>query len=742
MKNLFFFLSALLAGHFAFAAGHTVSISFISPTCYGGTNGSATATVSGGIGPFTYSWAPTGGTNATATGLPAGIYTCTVTDQNDMSVSTGTVNLTQPPAIYVALTATAVTCNASCNGAISAIPSGGNGPYTYYWTIVSATTATITNLCPATYTCVVTDASGCTGANAIAVTQPPAMTISPNITPPSCNSVCDGSINQLVMGGTPPYSYYWPTYNWITSNVGSLCAGSYSCLVTDANGCVFNGNYNLTQPPPVTISLSPSNPSICVGGNVTISATGAVTYTWVPGNIAGSPVTVSPTTTTTYTVTGVNANGCPGTGSVTVVVNPNPTLASGTETPAGCNISDGSADVIAAGGTLPYAFMWNTTPVQNTIQATNLASGMYSCTVTDANGCTASTPVTVTDSCDYVWPGDANDDGIADNTDILDIGIANGATGTTRANASTNWIGQPSTAWGQTLLSGTDYKWVDCDGNGTIQPADTNAVVQNFGFTHNNRLGANPVYNATLPDLAVTMNQQTVTAGTGGTLNISLGTSANPAADVYGLAFTLNFDGTQIDAASFRMNENGTWMGNPGTDLMGVVLTPVTGNNAVQVAITRLNHTDVNGFGPIANMAFMATNDLNGSGNSMNVLFSITDITVLSANENTQQVNIVNDSVTVADSAVVTSMQTIDIANNISVYPNPFNANATIVLPAMYAATANEIVLTDVNGRIVRKENFTGTNYSLDRGKLVSGIYFCSVYANGQRIGMTRLAAE
>lgn len=595
MKKLLLFVAVIFTAHAAIAAGHTVSISVINVACFGNYTGSAYASVSGGVGPFTYAWAPSGGINPNAISLSAGTYTCTVTDQNDMSTVTQTCVITQPPMITLSVFPLSAILCAGGSVNVSATANGGTGVYSFNWS-------------------------------------------------PTIGVSCPTCANTTI---TPPYSI------------------TYTLTVTDANGCVGQAFLSL--------NVSPS-------------------------------LTVTP----------------------------------GTVVPAGCNMSDGSATVSLSGGTSPFNFNWATSPSQPTPTAIALAAGTYQCTVTDGNGCTGSAAVTVTDSCDYVWPGDANDDAVADNTDILDIGIANGATGTIRANATLNWIGQPSNAWGQTLVNGTDYKWVDCDGNGTIQPADTMAVVQNFGFTHNNRFGA-PVYNATLPDLTVSMNQQSVAAGYGGTLDISLGSSSVPASNVYGVAFTLHFDGAQVDANSFRMNENGSWMGTQGNDLMGVVLRPATGGNAVEVALTRLDHNNSGGQGLIANMAFTATNAMNGTGSSQFVHFTISDVTVIDAAENTQQVNTVGDSVEIGDSAIILQVPAAINENSFTVSPNPFNDAAILQLSS---AGWHTIVLTDATGRIVRCENFSGTVYQLERGTLEAGMYFCTVVENGENTGVIRLVVK
>ena len=175
-------------------------------SCFGGSNGAATVSVSGGTPSYSYSWSPSGGTAATATGLSAGSYTVTITDANSCT-KTQAVTITQPAsALAVGTSKTDATTNGGTNGTATATPSGGTPGYTYSWnTSPIQTTAMATGLTAGTYTVTVTDANGCTATGSATVGQPapaPAnLTISTG-TAAAPTAIAAGTYNSITVTGT------------------------------------------------------------------------------------------------------------------------------------------------------------------------------------------------------------------------------------------------------------------------------------------------------------------------------------------------------------------------------------------------------------------------------------------------------------------------------------------------------------------------------------------------------------
>ncbi|QSW88743.1 T9SS type A sorting domain-containing protein [Flavobacterium endoglycinae] len=373
--------------------------------CNGGTNGSATVSVTGGTAPYTYSWAPYGGTAATATGLAAGTYTITVTDANGCT-ATQSYTITEPTALAATSSHTDASCNGGTNGTATVVVTGGTGAYTYLWSPSGGTAATASGLSAGTYTVIATDANGCTISESVTITEPTAISITSSSTNVSCNAGANGSASVNVTGGTGAYTYSWAPFGGTAATASGLSAGTYTVTVTDANGCTATETVVVTEPAAISAVASQTNVS-CNGSNdgsatVTVTGgTGAYTYAWSPSG--GTAATATGLAAGTYTVTVTDANGCT-TSTSAIITEPSALSASITGTNVSCNGSnDGSATVTVTGGTGSYTYAWS--PSGGTAAtATGLTAGTYTVTITDANGCTTSGNVTIGTNPDTTAP--------------------------------------------------------------------------------------------------------------------------------------------------------------------------------------------------------------------------------------------------------------------------------------------------------------------------------------------------
>ncbi len=206
------------------------------PSCFGGNDGTGTVAASGGATPYTYAWGTTPIQNdSMGTGLSAGTYNISVTDAGSCTSST-TVNISEPSAVVVVISASDISCFGANDGAASVSVNGGTTPYSYMWDTGDSTVPLI-NLSAGSYILTVTDANSCTSVDSASITEPVEMTISTTITD-ATSGLCNGIVAVGVLGGIPPFTYLWDDPDTqATVFATGLCAGSYIVVVTDSAGC-------------------------------------------------------------------------------------------------------------------------------------------------------------------------------------------------------------------------------------------------------------------------------------------------------------------------------------------------------------------------------------------------------------------------------------------------------------------------------------------------------------------------
>ena len=386
-------------------ASLSVTPSQIDVSCNGGANGSATVNVTGGTGVYTYSWAPSGGTAATASGLNAGTYTVTITDAN-LCQTTQSFTITEPTILAATISKTDVLCNGGANGTATVNVTGGTGAYTYSWAPSGGTAATASGLSAGTYTATITDANGCTETQTVTITEPSALSVTASKTDVSCNGGANGTATVNVTGGTGAYTYSWAPAGGTAATASGLSAGTYTATITDANGCTATQTVTITEPTILAATISKTDVSCNAGANGTATVnvtggTGAYTYSWAPSG--GTAATATGLSAGTYTATITDANGC--TATQTIVINqPNALAATTSKTDVSCNsANDGTATVTVTGGTGTYTYAWS--PSGGTAAtATGLSPNTYTVTITDANGCILTETITIITTPDVTAP--------------------------------------------------------------------------------------------------------------------------------------------------------------------------------------------------------------------------------------------------------------------------------------------------------------------------------------------------
>lgn len=258
-------------------------------SCFGGNNGTADVTVTGGGGTYTYTWS-NGSSTSGITNLVANTYTVTATDAAGCSVDTA-ITITQPTQLNANATATNVSCNAGNNGTAAVNATGGTPPYNYAWSN-GRTTASIGGLSADNYYVTVTDANLCTAQAGTSVSEPTSITVTYTSEAPKCLYTIDGTLTATATGGTPSYSY---TLQLSSSNIETntsgvfigLAAGTYNVLATDSNNCPSNLAAIVPSPSADEFDYDPDTTS-CYGDEYN---DGSITVT--PLNYINAPYTYS-----------------------------------------------------------------------------------------------------------------------------------------------------------------------------------------------------------------------------------------------------------------------------------------------------------------------------------------------------------------------------------------------------------------------------------------------------------------
>ena len=234
--------------------------------------------------------------------------------------------------------------------------------------------------------------SGLTGPRAdvaIVVNQTPTIGITPT-TP----SVCLGSSTTITASGATSYSWSPGGGTTAAYSVSPATNTVYTATGT-ANGCSATASVTVN----VNKTVASNDVTICYGNSTTLSASGASTYTWNPGNLSGSSVSVSPTATTTYIVSGTGS-GCTTTDTVIVTVRPNLGLTVNGGV-ASASIAQGSSFDLTCTSVIPATYVWSVNPgniygpTGALVKVVPAQTATYTAVATDANGCTAQANVTV-----------------------------------------------------------------------------------------------------------------------------------------------------------------------------------------------------------------------------------------------------------------------------------------------------------------------------------------------------------
>ncbi|MBI2966964.1 MAG: T9SS type A sorting domain-containing protein [Bacteroidetes bacterium] len=464
----------------------STTVTTASDTCNSG-KGNASVSPSGGTSPYTFAWS-NGNTTSIATGLTAGSYAVTVTDNKGCGVQLS-VSVPDASPMTATTSVTGDTCSAGVGDAM-VNAANGTSPYSYSWSN-GATTSANTDVVAGDYTVTVTDAVGCTVVkNATIDTVDSGLQIDSLVTVDASCGLSDGSASVYVSGYGSPFSYNWSN-GGTSATITGLAPDYYDVYVTDLYGCTDSSTTTVSSGG-LGVNISNTVDVACYGdatGSATVSPTGGnqpYSYLWSNGQ---TNATATGLIAGTYTATVTDSSGCYSPKLVTI----NQPAAALSSTVSGTDVdckgqATGAIDLTVSGGTPGYTYMWirlsDTTLVGVAQDLTGLTADTYACMISDAKGCSDTSaavfitePATAVAITDTVVTPEINNQ----NNGTITVVVSGGATPYTY-----NWIPNVITGPSGTGLSSGNYSVTVYDANACSVTLLVNVPVgieENFPLT-------------------------------------------------------------------------------------------------------------------------------------------------------------------------------------------------------------------------------------------------------------------
>ncbi|MEL6253678.1 MAG: gliding motility-associated C-terminal domain-containing protein [Bacteroidota bacterium] len=374
-------------------------ISLIEPTCHGASDGQAEVRVNGS-GRYNFLWQHSGETTPAVANLSAGSYKVSVDDgtcQGSLDVL-----VEEPEALFTQIDSLIRPgCPGEDDGSIFIGVSGGSAPYFYEWAIdPSFTTSGLTGLATGFYEVYVRDQNNCRDTLNAFLPDPVPLAMQLDIQEVLCFGESNGGAVANASGGTAPYQYNWSTGTNGDSLQGQP-AGTYQVVISDANGCNIDSSFTISEPTQLLLDMSKEDVA-CYGGEsgrASVLVSGGRSpyqYLWSNGE---SLAAISQLSMGSYRVSVEDANGCVAEDSISLIEGDSIQIELISQIAASCGMPNGSARVLANGGSGTLSYVWDSNPIQSGPAAINLygvsTGRTYWVEAIDELGCTDSLEVQI-----------------------------------------------------------------------------------------------------------------------------------------------------------------------------------------------------------------------------------------------------------------------------------------------------------------------------------------------------------
>ena len=569
--------------------------------------GSITAKGLFGVPPYTFSWTGMNSFSASGeiiAGLSPGLYNLTATDADGSTIVIDDIEvLEQSKEFELSGDVFHNICDDGDRGSIITTVTNNTGnPLSYEWSN-GATTENLRNLRNGKYSLTVTDFAGCTQTEEYEINSSAQLPITIESIP-SCENGANGSI---VTTFTPNgYEFFWSN-GATTPSLENLAPGIYEVTITEYFGC-----YKVAA---VEVGTVSENSTLNINATCTSLGfdNGAIGAEFL-GDLAGGPISfllsdnagnmlMSPLNLAagTYSITATSVNGCEYSGETVI----EESLSDFRESYFSCMLDSIQIETSSNNPDLLYSWSpaqrFSSDSIANPIFLTDPTSGSLTTVLTTSaeQGCTRDFFIAVNDIDNCVWPGDTNEDQMVSAADLLNIGLTNGNFGPARPSpGNSEWFTQPAILWSENIgTTSLNSMFADCNGDGVIDATDVLVVEQNEGLMHlsftsdqevNRNIGT-PLFIDLAPNYIDGMEHD---------INIVLGDTEYPGANVYGLAFQIKYDPSITTMIEGTFAELG-WMSEDGSVVWDVEFLDAD-LGLMDVAIVRTDGQSINGTGSIA----------------------------------------------------------------------------------------------------------------------------------------------